>query len=104
MKDFCKIFQSEDYGQILIMNDTNVDDRPSVQIKFNCMEDFGVCSIDAVFNDDDKGHDSADKVFESMTEEKATKAVAKVVDDYLKTESLGVLTESKSISSFSLLS
>ena len=80
MTDFCKIFQSDEYGQILVVNDTNDDGRPSVQVKFNALSQFGICSIDAVFNDNDAGYAAADKAFKTMTADNAIKAVANVVD------------------------
>jgi hypothetical protein len=80
MNDFCKIFKCEKYGQILVINDTNDDDRPSVQVKFNALSQFGICSIDAVFNDNDDGYAAADKAFENMTAEDAIKAVSSIID------------------------
>jgi len=83
MTDFCKIFQSEKYGQILVVNDTNDDYKPSIQVKFNCMADYGVCSVDLIFEDNEDGYIKADKAFETMTEQHAIDAVKNVVDKML---------------------
>jgi hypothetical protein len=83
MKAYCKLFETEKYGQILVMNDTVDDGRPAVKVLFNLSGDFGVCSIDAIFKDSDSGLESADKAFNEMTEEKAYAAVSSVVDDFL---------------------
>ncbi len=84
MKDYCKLFETKKYGQILVMNDTGDDGRPVLKVMFNLGGDYGVCSIDAIFKDDDgKGIERADKAFNAMTEEKAYAAVSKVVDDFL---------------------
>lgn len=86
MKDYCKLFETKKYGQILVMNDTVDDGRPVLKIMFNLGGDYGVCSIDAIFKDSDSGIESADKAFNAMTEEKAYAAVSKVVDDFLSKE------------------
>ena len=79
MSEFFKIFKSEKYGQILVINDTNDEGMPSVQIKFNIPSKLGTCSINAAFADSREGFDSASYLFETSTKEKVIKLIAKTL-------------------------
>jgi len=77
MKDFCKIFNSEKYGQILMVNDSNDEDgKPQVSLSFNCLKEFGVCSVNLKFY----SFDDADSAFEKFDIEMAEYKVKEVVD------------------------
>lgn len=70
MRNFAKLFESEKYGQILVVKSTDDYDKPS--IKFSCEpEGFGICSISANYADTDEGWDKRDVEFEKITIERA---------------------------------
>ncbi len=77
MKDFCKLFKSEKYGQILVIADINEEGHPSVMVKL-VPEGMGICGPTYAFtdSDEDAAWDKVDKVFESFNLEKA-ESVAK---------------------------
>lgn len=76
-QDFCKIFESEKYGQILMVNDPNDEDgKPQVSLSFNCLSDFVVCSVNLKFH----SFDDADSAFEKLDIEMAEYKVKEVVD------------------------
>lgn len=68
MNRFCKIFESEECGQILVIKDTREDDgAPSVFIKF-IPEGMGVCGPTYSFTDEDEdvAWGKVDKVFDKI--------------------------------------
>lgn len=64
MKDFCKIFNHEEIGQILVMHDSG-EDGPEIGISF-VPEGLGVCRVALKFSNTDKGWDNSEKAFESI--------------------------------------
>lgn len=78
-EDFCKVFNSEEFGQILVMKDTLEDGCPAVFVKF-IPEGFGLCGQDFSFDDDDEdvAWEKVDKFFDEIDLEKA-EALAKDV-------------------------
>lgn len=79
MEKFCKLFESEKFGQILVMKDTRDDGAPAVFVKF-IPQGMGVCGPDYAFNDDneDDAWDKVDKLFDSITLESCEKIAAEV--------------------------
>lgn len=67
MKDFCKIFNSETYGQILVTVGTDDRGTPSVSVMSN-PEGCGVCAVSLKFKDEDEtlAWEKADKAFEKF--------------------------------------
>lgn len=60
---FAKIFESENYGQLLVKIDTSPEDStPEVRYFFE-PEGLGVCSIAYSFADTDLGWEQADALF-----------------------------------------
>lgn len=78
MEKFCKLFETEEYGQILVKLDMNTEDSPEVRIYFQ-PEDLGVCSVALTHDDNDEGWERAEKSFNSVDEEKAKTIVGKLV-------------------------
>lgn len=83
-EDFCKVFNSEEFGQILVMKDTREDGCPTVFVKL-IPEGFGLCGPDFAFtdNDDDVAWENVDKLFDKIDFEKA-EALAKEVCEMTK--------------------
>ena len=74
---FAKIFNTEEVGQILVMNDASDDDnRPQIRFYFQ-PEGLGVCATHINFNDE--CWDEADTAFEAIDEAKAIKMVEGVI-------------------------
>jgi hypothetical protein len=68
LKEFCKIFESVEFGQILVIKDTREDDGvPSVFIKFE-PEGMGICGPTYSFTDEDEDEAwvKADKMFDGL--------------------------------------
>lgn len=86
MSDFCKLFNSDKYGQILVIADTNSKGHPSVCIKV-VPEGMGICSPEYSFTDDDEmvAWEKVDKLFESIDltmAEKIAEEVSSMVDGF----------------------
>lgn len=77
--DFVKLYNTKEYGQILVTCDTDDEDREAIQIAFNCLEDFGVCTVNMAFKEDG----ASQKAFDLMTEDLAVSQVAKIVNDMI---------------------
>ncbi|MCK1825986.1 hypothetical protein MX655_10575 [Pseudomonas aeruginosa] len=76
MKQFAKLFEFEDLGQVLVMLDRG-DDGPEVRLYFK-PDGLGVCSV-ACSNfpgDEDEQWDYAEKGFATVDSEGAHKIVA----------------------------
>lgn len=86
---FCKIFESDTYGQILVMKDI-VDGFPAVSVRF-VPEGMGLSGPDlkSTHEDEDKAWAGVDKVFDSITlhvAESTVAAVVEIADGLRKTE------------------
>ena len=71
MRKFAKIFDTESFGQLLIVNDQNDDGEPCIKVSFDaCDYDLGICDMTL---SDKSGNDqeSIDDSFESIDQEKA---------------------------------
>lgn len=74
MARFAKLFEFDDIGQVLVMNDTG-DEGPEVRFYFQ-PAGLGVCSVAINFNgSDDEQSDAADQGFASVDREKAESLV-----------------------------
>jgi putative SOS response-associated peptidase YedK len=68
---FAKLYGSDD-NQVLVTRGTHdEDDRPEVRFHFK-PPNMGVCSVAAMWDDDDDGRRKADETFLAMTEDRAT--------------------------------
>lgn len=75
---FAKLFETEEYGQILVKLDSDPDDHaPEVRFYVN-PPDLGVCSFAAGYPDSDEGWDAAQAYFDKCDLEMAVSAAAKV--------------------------
>ncbi|EOH9027157.1 hypothetical protein [Pseudomonas aeruginosa] len=86
MKQFAKLFEFEDLGQVLVMLDRG-DDGPEVRLYFK-PDGLGVCSVacSSFPGGEDEQWDHAEKGFATVDSEGAHKLVAeamKVVPDRL---------------------
>lgn len=83
MKKFAKLFEDEKYGQVLVINSVDDEDRPALLIKFSA-EGLGVCEAAMSFPDDSaENYDKRDKAFEEITKEKAVNGISAVIDSLL---------------------
>lgn len=74
-KQFCKLFESDELGQVLVMLDTDTDECKPYVIFYCNPEGFGVCSKAVKFEDSKEGFDNAKEFFDSVTEERALSVV-----------------------------
>lgn len=75
MNEFCKIFEDETIGQILVKLDQSEDCKP--EIRFYCQpKDLGVCSLALIFVDTDEGWDKAETTFKLIDKAKAVEIVS----------------------------
>ncbi|MBX9348786.1 hypothetical protein K5M36_16990 [Chromobacterium vaccinii] len=77
MKPFAKLYETTEYGQVLVMLDQNDDGNPAISFHAK-PEDLGVCSTSLAFPDTEDGWDKAEAVFESIDEDVAKKGVADI--------------------------
>lgn len=76
---FAKLFETEEFGQILVKLDQSEDDCvPEVRIYFE-PEDFGVCSNATKYCDNKKGWSSAEKYFNELDQSTAMSIVNGVI-------------------------
>lgn len=78
---FCKIFESKDFGQILVIKDSNEDGNPAVSVKF-IPDGFGLCGPDYAFTDEDEyvAWEKVDKLFDGIDLGKA-ESIAKEISE-----------------------
>ena len=82
MDKFAKLFESEEYGQVLVINDKDSEDLPALVIKFTA-EGLGVCEACLSYVDDsDESYDKRDIAFENITEVEALGAVKGIIDQF----------------------
>lgn len=70
MRDFCKLYQDDEFGQILVMIDDFDAAGPEIRVSF-AMSGYGICSEVFKFTDDDEGWDKAEAGFDAFTFEDA---------------------------------
>lgn len=88
MSNFAKLFESETYGQIAVIKQTNDDGDPEIRFYFQ-PPGLGVCSNALSFGDgnEDESFDLQDKAWELVTLE-ASESIAKSVFDMLSERGL----------------
>jgi hypothetical protein len=74
---FAKLFDSEKYGQILVLMTSGDLGEPAVELYFR-PEGLGVCQMKLGFEDSDDGWDKADVAFERFE----LKPLEKYVKDF----------------------
>ena len=79
MSDFCKLFEDDLIGQILVVNDDNEDGKPEVKFSFT-PKHLGVCSFSVKFPKSDDGYADCDKAFDGMDKETSVIAVRHFLD------------------------
>lgn len=77
---FAKLYETKEYGQVLVKIDRGDDGDPEVRTYFQPVS-LGVCSLAITFDDTDGGWGRAEKMFDNMTEESAKSMIRDVVDD-----------------------
>lgn len=77
MKKFAKLFETEEYGQIVVIKCDGEDGEPSIEFKAK-PNSMGVCTTRISFKDTDAGWDAQDKAFEAITEDEAKAGVADI--------------------------
>ena len=84
---FAKLYETEKYGQILVMKNHAGEDGPEVAFHFEPEhQDLGVCAVRIGFPETDQGHDGCDKLFEEINQERAEGAVysaTKEISDFM---------------------
>lgn len=77
---FCKLFETKEYGQILVMLEDG-DDGASVRFFFDPgVEVLGVCNIAIGFSASEEGWDAAEACLAATDEEKAIHIIKPVID------------------------
>jgi hypothetical protein len=79
LEKFCKIWDTEDIGQIVAMLTRNSEGDPAIQF-FAQPPELGVCMIGIGYKDTDDGWDQAEKRFAELSEEQARTAVKVIFD------------------------
>lgn len=80
MRKFAKVFDSKDYGQLVIIQQSSDEDsKPEIRFFF-LPEPFGVCNISTTFEDSDRGWEKCEESFEKMTLEIAENCVKSVFE------------------------
>lgn len=70
MEKFCKLFETAELGQLVVMISRNDKDNPEVRM-FAQPENLGVCSVAASYSDDVEGWNLAEDFFNRIDEAKA---------------------------------
>lgn len=79
MKQFCKLYEHPEIGQILVKMDSDDDGDPEIRFYFT-PDGLGVCSCALGFPDTDLGYELQERAFEKIDEESAVSAVRSVLD------------------------
>lgn len=80
---FCKLYETEELGQILVKLDRGESDKPEVRY-YSEPEGLGVCSTAHCFPDTEDGWNRAEQMFASVEEPAAVlmaKALTNLLDD-----------------------
>ena len=77
---FAKLYETEEYGQILIKIDTGTDDYPEIRYYFE-PKNLGVCSVAVSFdNDTDEAWERAEAMFDKVDADTAKETVKATLD------------------------
>lgn len=79
MKDWCKIFNHEEHGQIVVLNTTNDDNDPAVNVSWNPnWEHTGMLSVNNIFKNENECDDAFEKVGEAEIFEQVEMTVSEL--------------------------
>lgn len=73
---FCKLFETDTHGQILVLRDEG-EEGPEVRFFFR-PPGLGTCSAAVGFKATERGEDQADQLLEDITEAKAVDAISEL--------------------------
>jgi hypothetical protein len=79
MNKFAKTFDSDKYGQILVVNETDEDGNPEVKFSMR-PKNLGICSIGSKFSGNPEGFDKADAFFDAVDIEVAEAVSSQMFD------------------------
>ncbi len=80
MSEFCKVFDDELIGQILVKLDSSDDDFKT-EIRIYCKpKDMGVCSIALIYKDTEEGWAKAESTFIKMGKQDAIKIAKNIIE------------------------
>jgi hypothetical protein len=79
MERFCKLFDSERYGQLLLMRQESDHDGMEIRC-FAQPPGLGVCSVAIGFGDTDAGDGMCDEVFDTIDQAAAERMVKQLFD------------------------
>jgi len=65
MSEFAKIFNSDVFGQVLVVADQDGEGKPSIEFSF-MPKGLGVCSAQFHYNQDDEGLNKRDERFKEI--------------------------------------
>lgn len=84
MKEFCKIYNSEKFGQMLVMMDLDDKGQPAVFLKF-IPAGMGVCDPIFSYSDDDKGTawDKAEKAYKQMDKDLCESLCQRIIGELI---------------------
>ena len=82
MSDFAKLFNTEKYGQIVVIQQGSDDAGGEIRFFFQ-PAGLGVCSLAMSFKDSDAGWDACDRAFEKVDEAMAINAVRDTCEHFL---------------------
>jgi len=77
---WCKIFDTEEHGRILIQKDTNEKDELSVKTTFEC--EIGKVAFSVSIKPSETEEESQSKLFNGMTIESVSKAVSNIKKEF----------------------
>lgn len=82
MDKFCKVFESEDYGQLVALKDFTVDDEgdlPHIEVYFK-PEMMGLCSNKLTYEDSEEGMSKRNEYWNELDLDSVEKIVKPVFD------------------------
>ncbi len=79
MKQFCKYYASEMFGQIVLIIQRGDEGDPEVRMFFQPLEGLGVLTLAYKYPDTEEGWDQAEEWFNNCTEKTAEYHVSKVM-------------------------
>jgi hypothetical protein len=73
---FAKLFETKEYGQILVISDQDDEGNPALKIMCQLPHLGALATVTSSFDDKDSGYDKRDEGFAKINEEMAVKMVA----------------------------
>jgi len=81
MKQFAKLFDDSEIGQILVVMDKDEEDCPQVTVKFWYAQVNGYCKYSFGFTENEEGFDKQQKLFDKFDIRFALDVVAAIKHD-----------------------